>query len=240
MSNDEDNINNALSVISWKENITDSLVGNSLPGRILNRIPGGQIARARLEETEERIFKQLKKRLDAADSSDIWGANEHQALSHPRDILRQHLERSLATITPLQAEEMYFARILNDLLPDEVRILAALSDGETVYPILNVRTGSKLGITMEDEISCVSNIGKNAGVYNSDLTPYYIQHLLHWKLVEVLSEKINDNTIYQVLESEKSIRTAMELAKSQGRRASLQRQSLVISPLGKRLWEVCQ
>src|SRR5699024_11187730 len=211
-----------------------SLLGNSLPGRLLNRIPGGHLARARLEETEQRIFAQLKKRLNATDDDAThYGWSDNDAHSSPRELLHQLLERSLTTITPKQAEEMYFARILKNLLPDEVRILAALSDGETVYPILNVRTGARLGLSTETEISCVSNIGKNAGVYNAELTPLYIQHLLHWKLVEVLPEKVNDNTIYQVLESEKSVRTAMELAKSQGRRASLQRQSLVISPLGK-------
>lgn len=221
-----------------------SFVHDSLAGRVLRRLPGGSFAESQIERIENRVLGELKRRLDdfgepaslsvLAVSVGDPGANARR----PGDFLRGLMERSVEQ-TREQAETEYFSIILRELVPDEARILAALSDG-TAYPLIHVQTGPRLGMTMERVVECVSSVGKNAGVQCPELTPDYVRHLLRWGLVEVDPGETGDTMRYQLLETEMAVRSALDAAHKSGRRGQILRRTLRISEVGRRLWSACR
>lgn len=156
----------------------------------------------------------------------------------PGDVLRELLRRSEQQSRD-QAEREYFLMVLDRLLPDQARILAALSDG-SVYPLLQVQAGSLLGFGMHSVLECVSSVGKNAGVLCPELTPCYVQGLQALGLVEINSVETDELTKYELLETETVVRATMDLLKKSGKRSRIVRQTLRISPMGTRLWAACR
>src|SRR5207302_6853868 len=109
-------------------------------------VPGAKIVQRRLEAIERQVLRELRARLDRVDrrgepSSDP--AVETTAPTEtPAAMLADLLDRSTEQ-TPEEARRCAFVAILRQLVPDEARILAALSDGGG-HPILHVSAASTL------------------------------------------------------------------------------------------------
>lgn len=94
--------------------------------------PGIAAAQDEFGRVENLIWREIRQRIEnGADPDDLQRSKASKKLSA---LLTEAVEQSAA-----QAREHLIVRILDDIEPDEARILAALSDG-TTYPLLHVVT----------------------------------------------------------------------------------------------------
>lgn len=218
---------------------------DSLASRLLKRLPGGSYAQEQLERIEHRVLGELKQRLDKVDRRAAvsvlafavdGGAKKRRAA--PGELLRELLELA-SEQTQQQAEHAYYMAALKSMVPDEARILSALSDG-TTYPLIHVMAGPRLGGATHPVLQNVSHVGKNAGARLQQRTPAYIRHLRDLELVETGPEDPAMKTRYQVLEAETEVRKLIERIKESGQRDQILRRTLKISEVGKALWSACR
>ena len=208
-------------------------------------IPGVRLLRRGFER---RLLRDLEEHLGAANAqagepesrSASASTESADVAATPSAILSELLERSMEQ-TPEEAREHAFVTILRQLVPDEARILGALSDGGS-HPVLHVTAASTLGASTRRLLSNVSSIGQAAGVQLREMTPHYISHLVELGLVELAPENPELALKYEILESNTQVREALAQV---GRREKLSRARIVrrtvrLTELGRKLWVACQ
>jgi hypothetical protein len=218
----------------------------SLARRLLQRLPGGDFVQEQLDGVERRLLLELKQRMDGLEgkpSSVSVVAVSVQAAAEPGsqtpgNILRQLLAAT-AEQTREQAETSFYVAILKSLVPDEARILSALSDGST-YPLVHVMSAGRLGLVWHPVVEYVSSVGRNAGVIWPEMTYAYVQRLRTLNLVTTGPEDYTQTTKYEMLETEQVVRSALDQIKKSGQRSHITRRVLQMSDLGTRLWAACR
>ncbi|MGQ0618373.1 MAG: Abi-alpha family protein [Panacagrimonas sp.] len=154
------------------------------------------------------------------------------------ELMRELLERSTDQ-SQEECETAYFLVVLKTLVPDEARILSALSDG-AAHPLIHVTAGSLFGAPARQVVENVSNIGKVAGTQWTIETPTYVTRLRNLGLVETGPEEPSLLVKYQILETDSAITEALAQIKAAGsQKARIVRRSLKISRLGRSLWDSC-
>lgn len=209
---------------------------------VWRRLPGTDVAEAQFRRVEATLLRELKARLERIESPAPGGHARKRppvTLIEPSGNARERLDGLLqraATQTRAEAEDALYVRILQQLLPDEVLILAALSDGSP-FPLLHTGLGAPIGPVSRRVVENFSNIGKYAHVQLRDQVPRYIGHLRALGLVEEGSELKDQDLQYQILEGDGGVRAALQPA-MRGSRLSPRyiRRSLRITPLGAALW----
>lgn len=122
-----------------------------------------------------------------------------------------------------------YERILDELLPDEARVLRLLcSTGP--QPAVDVRAGA-LPLTATTELVApgLTMIGAEAGCRRPERIPVYLNNLYRLGLVWFSREAIGDQARYQVLEAQPEVAAALR-AKS---RARTVRRSIALTPFGE-------
>ena len=222
----------------------------------IDRIPGAKLVRHALDTVERRALSELKQRLEAievdppspftprpkgARNPEPTGPQNPEATVHesPAELLGELLARSIDQ-TPEDARRDAFVTILRQLVPDEARIVAALSDGGG-HPAIHVTAGSTLGSSTRRVLSNLSPVGQAAGVQLREMTPHYLAHLLELGLVELTPEDPEQKLKYEILESATAVREA--IAKIEGgakmTRARIVRRTVRLTALGHDLWAAC-
>jgi hypothetical protein len=126
-----------------------------------------------------------------------------------------------------------YERILEDLAPDEGRILRLLAqDGP--QPSVDVRSGVPLASTLV--APGLTMIGAEAGCRHLDRVPSYLHNLFRLGLVWFSRERLEDTTRYQVLEAQPDVVESLEAA---GRTGRTVRRSIHLTAFGKDFCEVC-
>lgn len=199
----------------------------------------GDAGRIRVEEA---VLRELKNRMNAVDAGtrtprDPDGNGIGPARPYtPGQLLDALLEASLEADSSASRDELYLA-LLGQLVPDEARILAALSDG-SVYPLLHVQTRSGGGATV---LANASTVGRAAGVQLPDSVSAYVHHLRTLGLAEDGPADDSLAVQYDILAGESVVRRAEQQAKEAGRLgARMVRRTLRISALGRELWLACR
>jgi abortive infection alpha-like protein len=195
---------------------------------------------AGLRAVEAAALGLLRRRMDqaAALPAPAAAAPLAAAAPSPPALLRDLLERSMAQSRE-ETRTALFVRLLGELLPDEARILAALSDG-TTYPLIHVEAGPRLGAATRRVLAHVSSVGKSAGVAWADMTPAYVGRLVHLGLAELGPEDETHEVKYEILEADETVRAAIErIRKADRQRESIVRRVVRISDLGRALWAAC-
>lgn len=231
-----------------------------LMGRMVRNLPGADFAEEQLQTVETRVLRELQQRMDRVSrparlpspenyvpqpsvSSEPQSAAPSSASllgTPPSEVLADLLERAEQQ-TPEQARAYLYAMMLRELIPDEARLLGALSDGET-HPLLHVGVGPMIGSASRRVAENFSNLGKTATLKLKDFTPAYITHLRNLDLVETGPEDKEEEIKYQILESDRATLEAVKVAeKSAGPGMSMKfiRRVIRISPLGQELWNYC-
>jgi hypothetical protein len=222
---------------------------DSLARRILQRLPGGDFVQDQVDGVERRLLRELKRRMDRVDGQGPavsvlavalhGGPQAGEAGSQtPGNILRELLAAT-AEQSREQAETSFYSAILRALVPDEARILSALSDGST-YPLLHVMAAGRLGLAWHPMLEYVSTVGRSAGVIWPEMTYAYVQHLRALNLVDTGPEDYTQTTKYEMLETEQVVRSTLEQIKKDGQRSHISRRVLRLSDLGNRLWAACR
>jgi hypothetical protein len=151
--------------------------------------------------------------------------------------MQRLLLRSLEQTTAGGRQELFRA-LLDQLVPDEARIIAALGNG-TVSPLVDVYVRSGLGKGATPLLENASLIGRTAAVAVPRLTPVYIGHLRNLGLLEIGPEDSALAREYEVLMAENVVRKALDHAEGLLPPRVLRR-TLRLSRLGRELWETAK
>jgi hypothetical protein len=124
-----------------------------------------------------------------------------------------------------------FDRILDELAPDEARILLMLLRNGP-QPSVDVRTGGIAGMMSSQLIAPgLQMIGPRAGVRYLDNVPSYLNNMFRLGLVWFSRESLDDHQEYQVLEAQPDVLDALHSVKF----AKVVRRSIHLTPFGEEL-----
>ncbi|MEP9382266.1 Abi-alpha family protein [Nocardioides cheoyonin] len=138
------------------------------------------------------------------------------------------LERSRDVWSEEQGHPAY-ARILDDLAPDEARILLLLLQGGPQASV-DVRTGGPAGLVSSQLVAPgLTMIGARAGVRYPARVPAYLNNLFRLGLVWFSKEPLRDPAEYQVLEAQPDVLGALHSVKF----AKVVRRSVHLTPFGE-------
>ncbi len=128
-----------------------------------------------------------------------------------------------------------YSRILDDLAPDEARILLLLLRGGP-QPSVDVRTGGPVGLVSSALIAPgMSMIGARAGCRYLDEVPAYLNNLFRLGLIWFSREQLEDPMEYQVVEAQPDVLAAMHSV----RFAKVVRRSIHLTPFGTGFCRAC-
>jgi hypothetical protein len=128
-----------------------------------------------------------------------------------------------------------YSRILDDLAPDEARILLLLLRGGP-QPSVDVRTGGPVGLVSSALIAPgMSMIGARAGCRYLDEVPAYLNNLFRLGLIWFSREQLEDPMEYQVVEAQPDVLEAMHSV----RFAKVVRRSIHLTPFGAGFCRAC-
>ncbi|GAB3869668.1 Abi-alpha family protein [Kibdelosporangium lantanae] len=212
------------------------------------RLPGGEAAQRQFRKAERVVLDQVRKRLEEVDDEGTLSGRfiapaEPMVLDGQVDPLRTSMAELLRLSTEMdreQSREYVFTALMRQILPDEARILAALSDG-AVYALVHVAARSALGGPQRIVLRNASSVGRAAGVTLPDLVPNYVTRLEHLGLVEIGPEDPGLGTQYDILLTEDRVRAAEEEVRTV-RKASPRhaRRTLRMSYLGRQFWDAAR
>src|SRR3954447_7634896 len=128
-----------------------------------------------------------------------------------------------------------YVRILDELAPDEARILRLVMM-EGPQPAVDVRTGGPIG-KLKDELVApgLNMIGMEAGLRRPQLVQRHLHNLYRLGLIWFSREQLEDPTRYQVLEAQPEVAAAMDEA---GRGRTVRR-SIHLTPFGDDFCRTC-
>ncbi|MBO0842616.1 MAG: DUF4393 domain-containing protein [Nocardioides sp.] len=122
-----------------------------------------------------------------------------------------------------------YARILDELAPDEARILLLLLQ-EGPQPSVDVRHGGPGAMVNSSMIAPgLTMIGSRSGVRYPDRVPAYLNNLFRLGLVWFSKEALRDSMEYQVLEAQPDVLAAVHSVKF----AKVVRRSIHLTPFGE-------
>ena len=128
-----------------------------------------------------------------------------------------------------------YARILEEVAPDEARILLLLLRGGP-QPSVDVRTGGPVGMVSSSLLSGgLTMIGPRAGVRYLDEVPAYLNNLFRLGLIWFSREQLEDPLEYQVVEAQPDVLEAMHSV----RFAKVVRRSIHLTPFGVDFCKTC-
>lgn len=219
------------------------------------QLPGAEQAQAQFRRAEQRVLRELKHRMDAAQRPRLGEPSPEEVapeingtvsrtyviplLQSPRKLLEELLERSQLQ-TREQAEEDFYSVLLSELVPDEARILALLSDG-TPQAVVHIGTGAPIGPVRTRVSENYSVLGRPAQVKLLEFVPLYLDHLKSLRLVEEGPEDPALESRYQIIEGMRELREEVEQQRNRSRASSVRllRRTVRLAPLGRSLWSRC-
>ena len=176
----------------------------------------------------------LRSRLEAAQlppAGEVmarWDSESHEL----RDQMDRLFQRAVAQ-SSTGGRLQLFSSLIGQLVPDEARILAALSDGRSAAVVHVVSRSARGRRVLEN----ASSIGRAAGVALPHLVTTYVTHLLHLGLVELGPEEPDLEGEYELLMAETVVREALAQGRRTGRLAPrVVKETVKLSPLGAELW----
>jgi hypothetical protein len=128
-----------------------------------------------------------------------------------------------------------YGRILDEVAPDEARILMLLLRGGP-QPSVDVRTGGPVGMVSSSLLSAgLTMIGPRAGVRYLDEVPAYLNNLFRLGLIWFSREQLENPLEYQVVEAQPDVLDAMHSV----RFAKVVRRSIHLTPFGLDFCKTC-
>ena len=170
-----------------------------------------------------------------------WADSAAESGAAPRpwaaQMLSELLDRSVEQ-TKTEARRALYERVLRQLVPDEARILAALSDG-SAYPVIDVVLRNAVGGVRRRLVENVSSVGREAGVALPGQVHWYVTHLRNLGLVDIGPEDPALADRYEILATEEVVRRAEDSRAGRGAAVKTVRGTVRLSALGWELWREC-
>ena len=221
--------------------------------KAVRAIPGAGLVEAGASAGERLVLRQIKRRLDAAEpprlergtpaSPDPARAPDTPKLAPLRgpqradERMRALLNYSVRS-TPAESRRSLYETLVYELVPDEARILSALSDGSRYAMVHIARPG--VGSNQRRVLENASRVGRAAGVALPDQVPLYLSHLRRLGLVESGPEDGTLKDEYGILLTEPAVRATIASIGKGPLGARIIRRTVHISDLGHELWEATQ
>ena len=160
------------------------------------------------------------------------------AAAHPasEESLRAQAAELLRQSADVRVEDHLhpaYARILQELAPDEGRILRLLA-AEGPQPVVDVRAANLIGVGSQLVGHGLNMVGAEAGCRHVDRVPAYLDNLHRLGLTQFSDEPLEDPIRYQVLEAQPDV---LQAIKSTSRAKTVQR-TLRLTPFGKDFCDV--
>jgi hypothetical protein len=203
--------------------------------RMVRAAAAGESPAQLAQEAGEEVRDYARHFLGMANGSDPLAA-EHAPPPPPDVRLRERGAELLAQSADVDYDEPAhpaFERILEELAPDEARILRLLCTSGA-QPSVDVREARPLGIAAQLIEGGLTMMGTEAGCRYVDRVPSYLNNLYRLGLVWFSREPLEDPLSYQVLEAQPDVLTAMGRARSKTVRRSIR-----LTPFGEDFCEVC-
>ena len=170
--------------------------------------------------------------VELAEPPDAGHREEHALTLRERGA--ELLERSRDVWDDDEAHPAY-ERILDELAPDEARILLLLLQGGP-QPSVDVRTGGPVGMVHSQLVAPgLTMIGDRAGCRHLDQVPSYLNNLFRLGLVWFSREALRDPMEYQVVEAQPDVLEAMHSVKF----PKVVRRSIHLTPFGEDFCRMC-
>jgi hypothetical protein len=203
--------------------------------RMVRAAASGESPNELLQEAGTEVRDYARHFLGMSNGSDPMAAEE--APPKPEDVrLRERGAELLARSADVDYEEPAhpaFERILEELAPDEARILRLLCT-YGAQPAVDVRESRPLGIAAQLIEGGLTMIGTEAGCRWIDRVPSYLNNLSRLGLIWFSREPLSDPLRYQVLEAQPEVITAMGKSRSKTVRRSIE-----LTPFGSDFCDTC-
>lgn len=219
------------------------------------------LAQKGVTEAEKLALSTLRKRMDAVtqaedpyadggatpEAASAGFATTHDAPARSRqaaaaqtaaEAMARLMDASLEQSAD-SARELLALRTVQQLVPDEARILAALADGHA-SALLHLGAGMVVGPATQRWLENLSPVGREAGVALIERTPQYIAHLRNLGLLESGDEDRSLQLKYQLIEADTQVRKACEEIEKSKLRPKFIRRTIRMSEAGKAFWAACE
>lgn len=200
-------------------------------------VAGGAVRR--MQAVEEWAVAELKYRLDELPESGDGKQCESgsDAAQRARELMVALLaEADNQTLD--QACERQYVQAMEQLCPDQAKMLAALGDGR-VLPLIHVGAGLPAGPVREIVLENATSLGREAGVTLRESVPLLVGQMRTLGLLHIGPEDDTLKTAYEVLAADTVVREANTYIKNTLRMwPRLQRHTVSLSAFGQDLWRV--
>jgi len=209
--------------------------------RVLRAAASGEPPADVLRDAGEDVRDYVRRLLGLIGEPDESEERAEDAMSDgraTREALRDRGAELLALSADVSFEEdthPAYARILDQLAPDEARILRLLAT-EGPQPAVDVRTGGPLNLSSQLVAPGLTMIGGEAGCRHLDRVHSYLNNLYRLGLIWFSREELEELSRYQVLEAQPEVADAMKKA---GRGAKTVRRSIYLTHFGEDFCSVC-
>jgi hypothetical protein len=210
--------------------------GLNLLGGVARRAPLAGEVLPLLADAERAVVRVMRRHLTDLDPPVAVASADTEQTPTPNQLLRTLLDRSMYT-SPDKSRDALYLDLLQALVPDEARILAALSDG-SAYPVIHVGEPGAGGATYT--LKNASTVGRAAGVSLPRHTPLYLTRMLGLGLVRLGPEMSSLYDEYEMLLTDSVVNIALATARRGVRSARVVRRTVRISDLGQELWEAAK
>jgi hypothetical protein len=201
--------------------------------RTLDAAVSGENPLELLREAQAETLATARRVLEIADLGHHLGDADSGRRATLRDRGQALLERS-SGLGPEADEHPAYARILDQLSPDEARILRLLAE-DGPQPAVDVRTWRPLDIGSNVVAPGLTMIAQRAGARHPARVPAYLSNLYRLGLIWFSRESLPDPEPYQVLEVQPDV---VEAIRETGR-ARVVRRSIHLTPFGADFCRVC-
>jgi hypothetical protein len=215
--------------------------------RLARQLPGARTLEREAQRIQSVAMSEARRLLQlpqaapgAARPANPVSSEEQRALAYIRDAnpgtaplrnaMGELLERSVES-TRADSRDYLYGTIISQLVPDEARILAALSDG-THFAAMDVVQKLRRGRTRV-VLAHASAIGRQAGLVSPDSTPTYLTRLHGFGLVEFGPAEESLAVQYDILATDSTIQEARRSVRGS---VKLVHKSLRMSAFGAQFW----
>lgn len=221
--------------------------------RAARAIPGVRLIEAQASAGERFVLKQIRRRLDPSDPPRVApGHSLPVTLAPPADgpsargeVRQPTVEARMEALltqsmqdSPTESRRTLHEVLVSQLVPDEARILSALSDGSR-YPLVHIAEPG-VGSYQKTVLENASSVGRAAGVALPDRVHLYVSNLRRLGLVQSGPEDHSLKDDYDILLTEPKLRAAIAATAKGPRGARVIRRTVRISDLGRELWEAAR
>jgi Abortive infection alpha len=226
----------------WRSARWTAKASRDATGRVIKAATTGQEPAELFRSTGAEVRERTRRLLGIQErpeervvmNPDVSAAEREEARQSLRERGAELLRRS-ADVNLEEDSHPAYTRILEDLSPDEARILRLLYE-KGPQPTVDIRSGIiPLQSTSELVAAGLNMIGPEAGCRHLDDVPAYLNNLFRLGLIWFSRERLADQRGYQVLEAQPEVAEALAAA---GHTRTVRR-SINLTPFGRDFYELC-